>query len=216
MRFTALAVVVGVALATTIAPAQAQWKTYISRDFGFSFAAPGEVRVERSTSSVWGGARPAVVFRSVANNMEYKVIVANFDAEVGDGVNILLRTAYRFQLDQKVLMDIYASIENSEESSMEADAAGVPFVPQRPERERGIYGRKITIVLPDKGGRSTAAFYFHKGNLIQAQATVLPAHGDDLTPDVGRFIDSVAFRIRHIPRDATDLRLPDNWDAMPR
>lgn len=212
MRFTALAVVAGVALATTIAPAQTQWKTYTSRDFGFSFAAPGEVRVERAISNIWGGDRPAVVFRSVANNVEYKVIVANFDAEIGDGVNILLKAAYRFQLDQKVLMDIYASIENSEESSMEADAAGVPFVATRPQR--GIYGRKTTIDLPDKGGRSTAAFYFQKGNLFQAQVTVLPANGDYLTPDVGRFIDSVAFRIRHIPRDATDLRLPDNWDAL--
>ena len=210
MRFAALAFVVGVALVTAVAPAQAQWKSYVVRDFGFSFAAPGEVKAEHGTSSIGGtGVHPAVVFRSVANNIEYKVTAVDFNAQVGDGASILLEAAFRFQEGKKVLMDIYASVENSEESSMEATAAGVQFVAQNPDRQRHIYGRKITIDLPNNGGRSMAAFYFYKGNLIQVQATVLPANGDFATPDMPRFIESVAFLVRHIPRDATDLRLPE-------
>ena len=49
MRFTSLAILVGAALMLTAVPAQAQWKVYISRDFGFSFRAPGEMRAERGT-----------------------------------------------------------------------------------------------------------------------------------------------------------------------
>jgi hypothetical protein len=56
-----------------------------------------------------------------------------------------------------------------------------------------VYGRKIVVDLPDNKGRTTGAFYFTKGRLISAEATVLPAKGGFASPDPDRFIDSIAF-----------------------
>jgi hypothetical protein len=53
-----------------------------------------------------------------------------------------------------------------------------------------------------------AAFYFIKGRLISLQVTVLPANGDYGTPDMGRFVDSIAFRVDRAEQGSAELALP--------
>jgi hypothetical protein len=184
MRFPALAILAAAILALTAAPAAAQWKTYVSRDLQFSFAAPGEVKVEKGTyKGERSGEHPAIVFSAAADNIEYKATVVDFNAQVGNAASLLQEAEVTFQGTHKTLMDNYGRINN-------------------------IYGRKTTIDLPDNGGRAMASFYFNKGYLYIMQATVLPANGDYGTPDIARFVDSEVFNVANMEPDAIDLKLP--------
>ena len=184
MRFTTLAIIIGVALATMTAPAEAAWKSYISRSLGFSFEAPGEIKAEKGTySGALAGRHDAIIYRSVDDNIEYKVTVVDFTSRAKEEAALLAEASSMFREDKKVLMDMEARVESS-------------------------YGRKMTIDNPNNGGRSTAAFLFNNGHLIQLQGTVLPANGDYQTPELGRFIDSLAFVAARVEPGATELALP--------
>jgi len=187
MRFTALALVTGAALAMA-APVGAQaptpWKSYVSRDLQFSFSAPGNVTVERGTyKGERSGDHPAVIFRSSVNGIEYRAIVVDFNARVGESASLLEEALVTFLGTRKTLMDNYGRIGN-------------------------LYGRKASVELPNNQGRSMASFYFNKGYLYQMQATVTPQNGDFGTPDLSRFVDSEVFQLRQMEATAVDLKLP--------
>ncbi len=54
------------------------------------------------------------------------------------------------------------------------------------------YARKLTVELPDESGRATAEYFFLNGRLIELRATIGPG-GDYGSPNIARFIDSLAF-----------------------
>ena len=89
--------------------------------------------------------------------------------------------------DKKVVMDTFARVGSGKDA---------------------VYGRKIIIDLPDNKGRTTGVFYFTKGRLIALEATVPPAKGDVASPDVGRFIDSIAFVLSRTEPGAVELQTP--------
>jgi len=183
MRFFSIAILAGAVLAGTT-PAEAAWKSYISHPLGFSFEAPGEIKAEKGTyRGAVAGAHDTTVFRSTEDNIEYKVTVIDMSAQANNAASLLNEATYIFQDDRKLLMDTFGRVDRQ-------------------------YGRKLTIDLPNNGGRSTAAFYFVNGRLIELQATVLPANGDVDSPDMGRFVDSVAFFTVRARPDATELTLP--------
>ena len=184
MRLTALAALVGAALATTTMPATAAWRGYISHPLGFAFAAPGELKVERGTyRGDVAGPHDTLVYRFVDDNIEYKAVVIDMSDKANDAATLLGEAEYLFQENKKVLAD-------------------------RIERFDRQHGRKLTIDLPNNGGRTTAAFYFINGRIISLQATVLPANGDYSTPEMGRFVDSVTFFTVRAPDDAIELPGP--------
>ena len=124
---------VGAVLAITMMPAEAAWRSYINRDVGFSFLAPGEMKTEKGVyKSAMAGQRDAVVFRSVEDNVEFKVTVVDFTARTSDEAALLKEATAAFLNNNKVLSD--------EEARVESD-----------------YGRKSTIDLSNNGGRSMAA-----------------------------------------------------------
>ena len=137
------------------------------------FMAPGEVKaaVGNFRGNV-AGPRQTIVYRSVEDNIEYKVTVMSFLQAQAEGATLLGEREYMFQDGKKVLMDTFARVEPGKDA---------------------VYGRKIVVDLPDNKGRTTGAFYFTKGRLIALEATVLPANGDFASPDPGRFIDSIVF-----------------------
>jgi hypothetical protein len=188
MRKIAIATVTAASLAVMTAPAQAAWHSYVSHQLGFSFEAPGEVKstigLERGEIA---GPRETTLFRSVDDNIDYRVTVVNFPQAQADGADLLGEQAYNFSNNKKVLMDTFGRVEPGKEA---------------------IYGRKITIDLPNNGGRALAAFYFTKGRLYIMRATVLPANGDYATPDAGRFIDSVTFNLDRADKSSTELKIP--------
>ena len=183
-----IAAFAGLSLFVAAAPAEAAWHSYVSHQLGFSFEAPGEVKAQIGDSRFEiAGPRQTIVFSSVDDNIEYKVTVLSLPQAQMDGADILGERAYGFQNNKKVLMDTFGRVEPGKEA---------------------IYGRKITIDLPNNRGRTLAAFYFTQGRLYTLEATVLPANGDYATPDAGRFIDSVTFNLGRADKSATELKIP--------
>jgi hypothetical protein len=184
MRSLTLAALVGMALMAMMAPASAAWHGYISHALGFAFAAPGELKVEKGKyQGAVAGAHDATIFRSVDDNIEYKVIVVDTGQQANQAATLLGEAEYIFQDGKKVLMDAFGRVD-------------------------GKYGRKLTIDLPNKAGRTTAAFWFVNGRIVSLQATVLPANGDFDTPEMGRFVDSITFYTVRAADDAIELTLP--------
>jgi hypothetical protein len=183
MRFTSLGVVACVAWAAASAPAQAAWKSYISHPLGFSFEAPGEVKTAKGTyEAPVAGKRSTYVFSSTEDDIEYRVTVVDTTAVANKSATLLGEATYRFQDGKKLLMDAFGRVDRQ-------------------------FGRKLTIDLPNNGGRATAAYYFINGRLIELRATAKPG-SDYETPDMGRFIDSIAFFTVRAHPDATELNLP--------
>ena len=184
MRLMALAILVGAALMAMPTPVMAAWRAYISHPLGFSFSAPGELKVEKGAyRGAVAGARDTLVYGFVDDNIEYKVVVIDMSDKANDAATLLGEAGYIFQEDKKVLMDTFGRVDRQ-------------------------FGRKLTIDLPNNSGRATAAFYFINGRIISLQATVLPASGDYDSPEPARFIDSIAFFTVRAPDDAIELPAP--------
>src|SRR6202158_5072327 len=184
MRTTALATLVGVALAGMTAPATAAWRGYISHPLGFAFAAPGELKVEKGTyRGAVAGQHDTLVYRFVDDDIEYKAVVIDMSDKADDAATLLGEAEYIFQEGKKVLMDTFGRVDRQN-------------------------GRKLTIDLPNNAGRTTAAFYFINGRIVSLQATILPANGDYESPQRGRFVDSITFFTVLAPDDAIELPAP--------
>src|SRR5262249_22606774 len=133
------------------------------------------------------GPRQSIVYRSVEDNIEYKVTVMSFVQAQAEGATLLGERQYMFQDRKKVLADTFSRIA----SGMDA-----------------VYGRKIVVDLPDNKGRTTGAFYFTKVRLFTLEATVLPGKGNVASPDPDRFIGSIAFILSHAQPGAVELETP--------
>jgi len=196
LRFVVSAVA-GLAVMAITAPAQAAWHSYVSHELGFSVEMPGDVKAQRGTYREGiAGPRQTVVFRSVDDNIEYKVTVMNFAQAQADGADLLGERVF-----------YYEGRDNNEGVHDESGVRMDTFGRVEPGKE-AVYGRKVSVDRPKNGGRTLAAFYFTKGKLYSFEATVLPANGDYATPDAGRFIDSLTFNLARANKDATELKLP--------
>jgi len=153
-------------------PAETAWKSYISKDLGFSFMAPGQIKTEVGTfRGADAGPRQTIVFRATENNIEYKVTVMTLIQAQAEGASILGEREYMFQDKKKTVSDTFSRVETGKDT---------------------VYGRKIVVDLPENKGRATGAFYFNKGKLITLEATVAPT-GNKASPDIARFVDSIGF-----------------------
>jgi hypothetical protein len=177
-----------VVIAISTAPADAAWKSYISKDLVFSFKAPGQVETELGTyRGAIAGPRQTVVFKSAEDNIEYKVTVMSFAQAQAEGAIILGEREYLFQQNKKILTDAFSRVGPGKDS---------------------VYGRRIVADLPMNKGRTTGAFYFTNGKLYTLEATVLPANGNYASPDPGRFIDSIEFALSRTEPGAVELHAP--------
>jgi hypothetical protein len=188
MRGSTLAALVGVTLTIVAMPAQAAWKSYVNKDLALYFMAPGEVKTSEGTfRGAIAGPRQTILYRSVEDNIEYRVTVMSFVQAQAEGATILGEREYMFQDGKKVLKDVFARAGSGKDA---------------------VYGRKIVVDLPDSKGRTTGAFFFTKGRLISLEATVLPAHGDLASPDPDRFIDSISFVPSRAEAGVIELETP--------
>src|SRR5580692_4301166 len=102
MRTWISAALAGAAITMAAMPAQAAWKSYINRELGFSFMAPGEVKTGVGTfRGAVAGPRETIVYRSTENNIEYKVTVMSFLQAQAEGATILGEREYMFQDGKK-------------------------------------------------------------------------------------------------------------------
>jgi hypothetical protein len=176
----------GAALVLAV-PAKAAWHGYfIKQGVNFSFSAPDQLKPEKTTYvSAVAGQRNAVVFGVVENNVEYKITVVDFAGRTNDESALIKEAAAPYQERTKVLLD---------EKDIRVDSS---------------YGYKLTVDLPDNGGRLMSAIYFKDNHLIELKAIVRPG-GDYLSSDMGRFIDSLAFyEMRSGEDGTTELKLTD-------
>src|SRR5215475_4637015 len=98
MRVTVLAGLACATLMTLTAPANAAWKSYISKSMGFSFEAPGDLKTEKAKfNGQLAGNKDAIVYRSVDDNIEYKVTVVDFAPRANEGAVLLGEATYMFQ-----------------------------------------------------------------------------------------------------------------------
>jgi hypothetical protein len=182
------AALAGAVVTIAAMPAQAAWKSYVNRELGFAFMAPGDVKAAVGNfRGNFAGPRQTIVYRSVEDNIEYKVTVMSFLQAQEEGATLLGERQYMFQDGKKVLTDAFARVESGKDA---------------------VYGRKIVVDLPDNKGRTTGAFYFTRGRLVALEATVLPAKGDFASPDVSRFIDSITFALSRTEPGAVELETP--------
>ena len=175
MRLCAL-VIAAVMLAAV--PAEAAWKQYTSRELGFAVDFPAEMKTSRGE---WKGAVartvPTTVVSAELDNVTYQAIVADFSNRVGDTPTILGEAAYILSLEGMLVAETMARSEPG---------------------PNAIYGRRITVMLPD-GAKKTTAVYAKSGKLYFF-ATTISAKGDLGSSTAARFQDSVLFDLE---RDRT-------------
>jgi hypothetical protein len=189
MRSRFLFALTTLALALIGSPAEAAWQSYISNTLGFSFEAPGEVRGSKGIyRAAVGGVKDAIIYRSVEDNIEYRATVIDFTARAAEGSVLMEEAAFILQDGKRVRANDFGRVETG---------------------ANAVYGRKMTIDLPDNGGRKSVATYFTKGRLYVMEATVLPANGDYASPNAGRFLDSLVFLLTNADPSATELPLPN-------
>jgi hypothetical protein len=188
MRAMISAALAGAVAAMAAMPAQAAWRSYVNKELGFSFNAPGDVKTSVGTfRGDIAGPRQTILYRSVDDGVEYKVTVMSFIQAQAEGANILGEREYMFQNGKKVLADTFARAGAGKDA---------------------VYGRRIVVDLPDGKSRSTGVFYFTTGRLISLEATVLPGRGNPESPGPGRFVDSIAFAPAGTELDAVALETP--------
>jgi hypothetical protein len=188
MRKWMLAALTGTAVTMAAMPAHAQgaWKSYVVKELGFSFMAPGDVKPELGTfRGAIAGPRQTMVFKSVVNNIEYKVTAMTFLQAQAEGATILGERTYMFQENKNIVTDTFARVEPGKDT---------------------VYGRKMVVDLPDNKGRATGAFFFTKGKLITLEATA--TGGNIQSPDPARFVDSIAFNLTRAGSGAIALQPP--------
>lgn len=189
MRASAFAILAAGALAVSTAPASAAWKNYVSHTFGLTFEAPGEIKTSAGESrGTFAGPQVTMIFASRENNVDYKLTVTNFQQAKAYSATILGETEFMFQQAKRVVKDTIARIGTGANT---------------------IYGRRITIDLPQKKGRTAAAFYFANGYLFQFEATTPAANGNADSPDAERFLKSIAFDPKTAKPGAAELALPE-------
>ena len=110
MRSAIFAFTVAASLTAAVLPAQAAWHSYAAREAGFSFMAPGDVKSEKATYKAAAGQRPATVYRSLDDNIEYKVTVVDFAGRANDDTALIKEAATALQTNRKVLADAEAII----------------------------------------------------------------------------------------------------------
>lgn len=184
MRFTSMAIMICAGLAATTAPAHAAWEYYISHPLGFSFVMPGDITATRgSYEAIVAGRHDTIIYSSSENGIDYRITVVDMRSVQNKAASVLGEAAYNFQDGKNVLMDISA----------------------RADRH---FGRKLTVDLAETGGRATAQYYFLNGQLIEFQASVAPG-GDYTSPNIARFIDSIAFYADMANQTSIEIALPE-------
>ena len=184
---------VGLALAVLVvaaAPAHAAWQWYACPSDNFALQSPVLLKMESTKFSMprHGAALSARTYSATLDNMEFRMLVADYSDRVPDGASILSEAMYQHTetgdhglRSGTIVSDVPTRIENP--------ARGA------------TYGRTITVDAPKNGGRNITAFYFRDGHLYEQSIMILPANGDYRSPFGSRFIDSLLFNLSRLDEE---------------
>ena len=187
MHNSTLLAIAGAAMVMVTMPAQAAWKTYVNKDLGISFQAPGDVKASIGTfRGEIAGPRQTITYRSMDDNIEYRVTIMSFHQSQAEGATLLGEREYMFTNRKAPVADTVAKVGSGKDA---------------------VFGRRIVTDLPDNKGRATAVFFFNRGKLITFEA-IVPPNGNKASPDPDRFVDFVAFAPTPAQSGAVQLETP--------
>jgi hypothetical protein len=188
MRGLALAVA---ALTISAVPAQAAWQYYACPSDNFASQFPDVPKMENVRFSMprHGLATAAHSYTTTVDNIVYRMVVADYSDRAGDGASILEEAMFQHtDADDHGLRN--GKIVGNDTARIEPVVRGA------------TYGRRITMDMPNNGGRNLTTFYFREGRLYEQSVIILPANGDYSLPNGSRFVESLLFNLTRLPEEA--------------
>lgn len=188
MRGIALAVA---ALMVSAVPANAAWKYYACPSDNFASQFPDVPKMENIKFSLprHKDALSARTYTTTVDNVVYRMLVADYSDRVPDGASILEEA-------------IFEHTEADDHGARNGVLVGNDSARIEPVVRGATYGRRITMDLPNNGGRNLTTFYFRGGKLYEQSATILPANGDYTSPNASRFVESLLFNLSRMDEEA--------------
>jgi hypothetical protein len=184
-------VIIAAALTIMTVPAQAAWEFYAcpSDNFATEFPAPPTVANVYFSMPRHKAALSARTYTTVYDGITYKMLVADYSDRVPFGASIL---------EEAIFQHTEADDHGAQNGKViRNDTARI-----EPVVRGATYGRRITMDLPNNGGRSITTFYFHEGKLYEESATISPENGDYTTPVASRFVESLLFNLSRLQQEA--------------
>ena len=171
MRLIALAI----AAATLIAaPAQAAWKDYTYKDYGFAVNFPA---APKTTKGEWrgviAGRVPTTIISAEEDGTIYQVVIADFKNRLAETPNILEEAVFLATQEGKLVSDTTARTDNGQKYAK--------------------YGRRVTVLTKD-GGKKISELYLVNGLLLMFEGVITPK-GDLENPEAARFQDSIRYNL---------------------
>lgn len=188
MRGIALAVA---ALMVSGVPAHAAWQYYAcpSDNFATQFPAAPKMETVHFSMPRHKAALAAHTYTATLDNIVYKLTVADYSDRAGDGASILEEA-------------IFQHTEADDHGLRNGKIVGNDSARIEPVVRGATYGRRITMDLPNNGGRNLTTFYFRDGHLYEQSVDILPANGDYTTPNASRFVESLIFNLSRLDEEA--------------
>jgi hypothetical protein len=184
MRGIALAVA---AMLVSSVPAHAAWQYYVCPSDNFATQFPAQPKMENSRFSMPRHklALATHTYTASVDNIVYKMTVADYSDRAADGASILEEA-------------IFQHTEADDHGAQNGKVISNETARIEPVVRGATYGRRITMDLPNNGGRNLSTFYFRDGKLYIQSVDILPANGDYTTPDASRFVESLIFNLSRV------------------
>ncbi len=165
-------------------PAEAAWQYYACPSDNFASRFPDVPKMATIKFSMprHGAALSARAYTTTVDNIIYTVTVADYSDRKEDGASILEEAIFQHTDSDDHGLKNGKIVAN--------DSARIEPVPRG-----ATYGRRITIDLPNNGGRNLTTFFFRAGKLYEQSVVILPANGDYITPNGSRFVESLWFNL---------------------
>ena len=179
------------ALMVSAVPAQAAWQYYACPSDNFASQFPDVPKMENFRFSMPRHklALSAHTYTATVDNIRYQMLVADYSDRVADGASILEEA-------------IFQHTEADDHGLRNGKMLGNDSARIEPVVRGATYGRRITMDLPNNGGRNLTTFYFRDGKLYEQSVTIMPANGDYSTPNGSRFVESLLFNLTRLPEEA--------------
>jgi hypothetical protein len=179
------------ALLISAVPAQAAWQYYACPSDNFASQFPDVPKLENGRFSMprHGLALSAHTYTTTVDNMVYRMVVADYSDRAADGASIMEEA-------------IFQHTEADDHGAQNGKVVGNDTTRIEPVGRGAVYGRRITMDLPNNAGRNLTTFYFHDGKLYEQSVVILPANGDYGSPNGSRFVESLMFNLTRMSEEA--------------
>lgn len=190
MRGFALSVA-ATAMLVSAAPAHAAWNYFACPSDNFASQFPDKPVMETIQYAMprHGKALAARTYTTTVDDVVYRMLVADYSDRALDGASILEEAMFQHT-------------EADDHGLRNGKMVGNDTARIEPVVRGATYGRRITMDIPNNGGRNTTNFYFRDGKLYEQSVVVLPENGDFASPNGSRFVESLLFNLTRMDQEA--------------